>query len=252
METRTLKLTIEYDGTCYAGWQRQKNADTIQGSIEDAIAKVIREKVRITGAGRTDAGVHALAQVAHFSTRSTLPSKNILKGANSYLPRDIVIRDVEQVDSTFNARRQARLRWYRYQIMNRSERPALYRHFFWHVPRRLDISRMEAVAEALRGHHDFRAFRSQLCTAKRTKLTMEELSLATQDDVILIDFKCRSFLHNMVRIIVGLMVVVGGGKLPLSVCEEMIKTGKRSPTVLTAPPSGLFLMRVYYDLDENR
>lgn len=243
---RNIKLVLEYEGTNYAGWQRQSNAPTIQQYVEEALSRVLQEPIKVIGAGRTDAGVHALGQVANFKTSSRLPLLNILRGANSLLPGDIVVVNVEEVAENFNARRSAKLRWYRYQILNRSAPSALYRHFFWHIPQPLKLERINQIAERLRGTRDFSAFRSQLCTARRTVLTMEELTVQQSEDQIIIDFKCRSFLHNMVRIIVGLMVEVAKGKLPLAICDEMLATGKREPAVLTAPPQGLILVKVFY------
>lgn len=252
MSQRTIKIVVEYEGTRYAGWQRQKNALTVQQVIETALGKVLQERVKITGAGRTDAGVHAAGQVAHFKTSSSLPLKNIMNGANSLLPEDIAILGIEEVPENFDARRNARLRWYRYQIINRKAPVALYRRYYWHIPFELNLDRMQKVAELLRGTHDFRAFRSSLCSARRTVLTMKEISISKNEDVILIDLKCRSFLHNMVRIIVGLMVAVGEGRLPIKVCEEMLTTGERNPRVPTAPARGLILMKVYYSSQEEK
>ncbi len=243
---RNLKITIEYDGSRYAGWQRQKNAVSVQQAIEDALNEIIQEKVKLTGAGRTDAGVHAAGQVANFTTSSSLPLYNIHRGVNSVLPHDIAIIDVEEVADTFNARRDARLRHYRYQVMNRQSPPALYRAYYWHVPQKLNIEKMKAIASLVEGEHDFSGFRSQLCTARRTRLTMQEISVVAAPPRITIDFRCRSFLHNMVRIIIGLMVEAGKGKLPVRVCEEMLETGTRNPRVPTASPNGLTLMNVQY------
>ena len=248
---RNLKMLIEYEGTRYAGWQKQKNAPGIQECLEKALGQVIQDTVKITGAGRTDAGVHAAGQVAHVHVQSKLPAHNILRGTNSLLPPDISIVGIEEAAPTFNARYDARLRWYRYQILNRQGRPALYGNYFWHVPQRLNIQRIQTIAHMLQGEHDFSAFRSQLCTARRTVLTMQELSATYADNQILIDLRCRSFLHTMVRIIVGLMVEVGKGKFPLHICEEMLKTGKRNPKIPTAPPRGLILMNVLYTQQED-
>jgi tRNA pseudouridine38-40 synthase len=246
---RKIRIMVEYDGSRYAGWQRQSNAPTIQGNLEKALAIVLQERVTLTGAGRTDAGVHALGQVAHFTTESGERQRslyNIIRGANTLLPDDIAITGIEEVDDSFSARRDARLRWYRYLIVNRAGRPAVMRLITWHIPQPLDMARMVQVADMLRGTHDFRGFRSNLCTARRTVLTMEELSVMREDDVVTVDFRCRSYLHNMVRIIVSLMADIARGRLPLEVCHEMLETGIRHPRVATAPPAGLTLMKVYY------
>ena len=246
MTDRNIKLTIEYDGTNYAGWQRQTNAPSIEAELEAAIGRIVQERISLTGAGRTDAGVHALGQVANFHTASRLPLTNILRGANSLLPRDIAIVAIEEVPDKFNARRSALLRWYRYCILNRPAPSPIAATFCWHVPQQLKAQSMLGIADMLHGTHDFKGFRSQVCTAKRTVLTMETSTITFDEPHITIDLKCRSFLHNMVRIIVGLMVEAGKGKIQPRVCREMLDNGIRDPKIPTAPPQGLTLMKVSY------
>jgi tRNA pseudouridine38-40 synthase len=242
---RKLKLTLEYEGTRYGGWQRQKNAPSIQQEVETALARVIQENVRLVGAGRTDAGVHALGQVAHFVTKSKLALLQIQRGANRYLPDDIVIRSAEEVAAEFHARHSAVRRWYRYQIINRHERPVLYRNYYTFVPYRLDTRLMQAGCELLSGEHDFAAFRSQQCTARRTRLNLD-VSMNRIGDVLLLDFRCRSFLHNMVRILVGALVELGRGKISLPDISKMLERKERFLAIPTMPAQGLTLMSVDY------
>lgn len=245
-QERNIKIILEYDGTEYSGWQRQKNARTVQEECEKALSKVAQGTITLTGSGRTDSGVHALGQVANFFTRSTLDPPSLMRGANSLLPEDVRIIDAEEVGREFNARRDAVLRWYQYRIINRKIAPALYRRYYTHVPYRLDLHKMRAAARKLEGTHDFRAFRSILCTAKRTSLTLEAIAIFTEADRILLDFRCRSFLHNMVRIITGAFIEIARGKIPMKTLDEMLATGIRPDNIPTASPEGLFLMSVVY------
>lgn len=245
-KSRNVKIIIEYDGTNYSGWQRQKNAKTVQEELEAALFTLFNIDIKVIGSGRTDAGVHSLGQVANLFTKSSLPLHSIVKGANANLPRDIRVVSAEEVPQNFNARRNAVLRHYRYQIINRSVAPAILRNYFAHVPYKLDILKMEKAYKKLKGEHNFQAFRSSLCTAKRTVLTLEEITIKQENEKIYIDFKCRSFLHNMVRIIAGLLIEIGRGKIPTKVVDEMLKTGSRPNNVPTAPPQGLFLVSVEY------
>lgn len=247
-QQRNIKLLIEYDGTGYSGWQRQQNAPSIQAEIEAALARIVQEQVTLYGAGRTDAGVHALGQVANFRTTSHLEPPSIQKGCNSILPAAIRILEACEVPPRFHARHDAILRWYRYQIVNRSVAPVLLRHFYAHVPYRVDMERMKEAARILYGRHNFAAFRSQQCTARRTLLTVETLEIHRQEDLIHIDIMCRSFLHNMVRIIVGTLIAVGRKKISLDAVKRMLDTQKRHRLVLTVPSHGLVLMDVRYPL----
>jgi tRNA pseudouridine38-40 synthase len=243
---RNIALLIEYDGTRYSGWQRQKNAPSIQAALEEALAKVVQEQVTLYGAGRTDAGVHALGQVANLKTSSRLAPHSIQKGCNSCLAPDIRIVEACEAQAKFHARHDAILRHYRYQIVNRSTAPAVLRHYYTHVPYQLDMGRMEEAARILRGRHNFAAFRSALCTARRTALTLEKLEIQRHESVVTVALACRSFLHNMARIIVGALIAVGRKKIGLEAVERMLTTQKRHPLVLTVPPHGLILIGVDY------
>ncbi len=245
---RVIRMTLEYDGTRYVGWQRQANGVSVQEKVEEALSRHLGERVRVTAAGRTDAGVHALGQVISFTTSSCLPIKAIARGVLPYLPRDIAVVDAAEAPPHFNARRSARLRWYRYFILNRSIAPAVGAAYVTHVPYRLDLNRMEEVARLLEGHHDFRAFRAKTCTAVRTHLTMHKPEITVLGDgLIMLDFKCQSFLQNMVRIMAGVMVNCARGKMSLSAVRAMLESGVRANEAVTLPPNGLFLYRVLYD-----
>lgn len=247
---RIIRMTLEYDGSRYVGWQRQTNGVSVQEKVENALGRHLGERVRVTAAGRTDTGVHALGQVISFPTNRNLTPHAIARGALPHLPRDITIVDAADAPPGFSARRSARLRWYRYFILNRSIAPAVGASYVTHVPYRLDMNRMHTAAALFEGHHDFRAFRAKTCTAVRTCLTMHKPEiLELRDRVIAIDFKCQSFLQNMVRILAGTMVSCARGKLELAEVQKMLDTGNRANDAVTLPPNGLFLYRVLYEGD---
>lgn len=248
---RNIRLTAEYDGSRYAGWQRQLNALGVQQVLEEALEKHLRHPVRVSAAGRTDTGVHALGQVVNFFTTSSMAPRGIERGLLPFLPRDMAVRDACEVPDDFDARRSARLRWYRFFLSNRSSRPALAGEYLTHVAGRLDIDRMREAAETLTGTHNFQAFRAATCTATRTVLDMQPIGLTylQEDSLIVLDFRCRSFLHNMVRILTGTIVACGRHKLTAKDVEEMLATGKRRQEAVTVPPSGLVLYKVLYPGD---
>lgn len=253
LERRVIRMTLEYDGTRFVGWQRQRNGLSVQEVVEEALARHLGEKVRVTAAGRTDAGVHALGQVISFSTGSRLSVRAMARGVLPYLPRDVAVIDAAQAPPHFDARRSARLRWYRYFILNRSVAPAVAAAYVTHVPYRLDLERMKQVAQILAGHHDFRAFRAKTCTAVRTTLTLHEPRIRELGHgLLLLDFKCQSFLQNMVRIMAGVMVNCARGKMSLDAVRDMLLTGVRPNEAVTLAPNGLFLYRVIYDDAEAR
>lgn len=244
---RSIRLTVEYDGTRYVGWQRQANGLSVQQVLEDALAAHLRERVRVTGSGRTDSGVHALGQVASFRTASRMPVRGIARGLLEHLPPDVTVTDAAEAPDTFDARRSARLRWYRFFLLNRPVAPALARAHMTHVARRLDPARMAEAAAVLAGAHDFAAFRSVSCTARRTRLDLWPVGIAAPGDgVIVMDFRCRSFLQNMVRILAGCVVACGEGRMTADDLRRMLETGERSRHAVTLPPQGLHLWRVYY------
>jgi tRNA pseudouridine38-40 synthase len=249
---RNIRLTVEYDGSAYAGWQRQANGVAVQQVLEEALAKHLGHGVRVNAAGRTDAGVHALGQVVNFHTASHLTPHAIERGTLLHLPRNVAISHAEEVPPSFDARRSARLRWYRFFLCNRSARPAVAGHYLSHVIGRLDMQKMREAADLLAGNHDFQAFRAITCTAVRTRLDLLPIEFArTAEDVIVIDFRCRSFLQNMVRILAGTMVSCARGKIGVDEINEMLATGTRRNEAVTLPPNGLFLWRVLYPGDDG-
>lgn len=244
---QNIRMTLEYDGSRYVGWQRQINGVSVQEKVEQALERQLGEKVRVTAAGRTDSGVHAMGQVINFHTESRLPARAIMRGALAYLPRDITIVAAQEVPDDFNARRSARMRWYRYFLCNRSVAPAVGSTYLTHVPYRLDLDKMHEATRTLCGHHDFKAFRAKTCTAKRTQLTMRKIALTPlPENILMLDYQCQSFLQNMVRILTGTIVACGRGKMSIAQLHEMLQGGCRKNEAVTLPPNGLFLYRVFY------
>jgi tRNA pseudouridine38-40 synthase len=238
------KLTIEYAGTRYSGWQKQKNARTVQGEIERAIGVVIRDNTfEFMGSGRTDAGVHALRQVAHLDVRKPLPAETLRRGVNDELPADIHVLSVDTVPHRFHARHAAVARSYVYQIARR--RTAFAKPFVWWVREPLDLARMTAAAARFTGMHDFQAFSDDDPDDKSTDVLVDEVTLAEDGDLILVRVGGSHFIWKMVRRMVGVLVEVGKGKVD----PDDVWTVAAAP--LTAPAAGLFLERVYYDGDQR-
>ena len=241
------KLTIEYDGRPYFGWQRQAHGLSIQQEIEQAIAKFSGETVRLHTAGRTDAGVHALAQVAHFDLERPSDGKVVREALNAYLrPQPISILAAEAVGPHFHARMSARRRRYRYVVLNREAKPSLDIGRVWHVPYRLDIAAMGEGASHLIGHHDFSSFRASECQAKSPIKTLDRLDIVTDDANLIFEVSARSFLHHQVRNMVGTLILVGRGKwLPEQVAQALAARDRRAAGP-TAPADGLYLVGVDY------
>lgn len=241
-------MTLEYDGSAFVGWQRQPNGLSVQEAVEEALSRHLGERIVVTASGRTDAGVHALGQVISFSTRSPMPLKGIHHGTQALLPEAVSILEAREADPSFDARRSARLRWYRFFLLNRGVRPALGARYLTHVRGPLDMALMEEAARILTGEHDFRAFRASSCEATRTRLTLHPPGITRgPDGIILLDFRCRSFLQNMVRILAGAMVACAQGRLTPDELRTMLETGVRHRQATTLAPNGLFLYRVYYE-----
>ena len=236
------KLTIEYAGTKYSGWQKQKNARTVQGEIERAVGAATREKTfEFMGSGRTDAGVHALRQVAHLDVRKAVPAETLRRGINDELPADIHVLAVDSVPHRFHARHGAVARSYLYQIARR--RSAFAKPFVWWVKEPLDLDPMKAAASRFTGMHDFQAFSDDDPEEKSTDVLVEEITLAEDGDLILVRVGGSHFIWKMVRRMVGVLVEVGKKQLD----PDAVWTADAAP--LTAPASGLFLERVFYDGD---
>ena len=243
------KLTIEYDGGPFVGWQRQDTGPSIQAAIEDAVFALSGERVVVQCAGRTDSGVHALGQVAHVDLADEKPVETVRAALNYHLkPNPIVVPLVEIAPPNFHARFSATHRRYRYRILNRRAPPALDRGHVWHVPVPLDLDAMAASAAVLQGHHDFNSFRSTACQAPSSIKTLDLLSVRQDGSEIHIDAASRSFLHNQVRILAGTLVKVGRGQWTKRDVEEALAARDRTRAGPTAPPEGLCLMEVRYDL----
>lgn len=242
---RNLKLTIQYDGTKYCGWQKQPNSSGIQGTIEYAIYEITREKVNIIGSGRTDAGVHALGQVANFKTNSNIPAARIPDALNAKLPKDISIIDCQEVSDDFHSRYSATGKIYRYLIYNKPYRSPLYKDISYHVRYDLDIQKMRVEAQSLLGTHEFKGFMSSGSSVKDTVRTIHNISIEESGDLIALEVEGNGFLYNMVRIIVGTLVDIGRGRIDKPL-EEIIASQDRGEAGHTAPAHGLFLKKVHY------
>jgi tRNA pseudouridine38-40 synthase len=243
------KLTIEYDGTPFVGWQRQHNGPSVQGALEDAVLAFSGERRAVSGAGRTDAGVHALGQVAHLDLADERPVDTVRSAVNFHLkPNPIVITEAEIVPADFHARFSATARRYRYLILNRRAPPALDRNRVWHVPVPLDAEAMADAAAMLVGHHDFNSFRSTACQAKSSIRTLDQLDVERVGERIQIAVGARSFLHNQVRILVGTLQFVGRGQWTRHDVAAALVARDRTRAGPTAPPQGLCLTEVRYEL----
>jgi tRNA pseudouridine38-40 synthase len=241
------RLLLEYDGGPFVGWQRQDNGPSVQAAVEAAILAFCGETVRLTAAGRTDAGVHALGQVAHLDlAREVAPAR--LQGAvNAHLrPRPVVVLSARRVADGFDARLHAVARRYLYRILNRRAPPTLERGRVWHVSIRLDAERMHAAAQLLVGRHDFTSFRAAACQAGSPVKTLDLLYVRRQGELLEIRAKARSFLHHQVRNMVGSLKLVGEGKWPVRHVGEVLEARDRAAAGATAPACGLFLEGVDY------
>ena len=241
-----IALGIEYDGTSYNGWQRQKTGLGVQQRLEEALSLVANEKVDVVCAGRTDTGVHASGQVVHFDTESERTERGWLLGANTNLPEDISVTWVKPVDQDFHARFSAVARSYRYLILNRLERSALHRNRAWWIYEPLDEIPMQAAAQQLLGEHDFSAFRSAACQANTAVRDITAISVSRSGDWLTIDVKANAFLMNMVRNIVGSLAAVGLGEQGVEWIRDVLESRDRKAGGITAPPHGLTLVGVDY------
>jgi len=243
---RNIRLIVEYDGTAYCGWQRQENGLSIQEVLEGCIGRMTGEEVRVSGSGRTDAGVHALGQVANFRTSSHLPERNFLMGINCLLPADIVIREVCEVAPDFHARFDVKSKVYVYRVCNRPVRSALERHYAWFVWEPLDLAKIREVLPLFRGLHDFTSFCSTHADGTDRIRTILEIGAERQGGMIEISLEADGFLRYMVRTIVGMLVEAGRGRCSPRDVEAVLAARDRRRAGLTAPPQGLFLKEVKY------
>ncbi len=243
------KITVEYDGGPYVGWQRQDNGLGVQQVVEQAIEKFCGEFVTVFCAGRTDAGVHAIAQVAHFDLADDHDEGTVRDAINYHLTRGgqpVAVMAAEKVDAEFNARFDANERQYLYRILNRRPRPALEKGRVWWVPGHLDEVAMNDAAKVLLGKHDFTSFRASFCQAKSAVKTLDELSVSRLGDEVHLKVRARSFLHHQVRNMAGSLKMVGTGKWSKDDLKSALEAKDRSRGGQTAPAEGLYLVRVGY------
>jgi tRNA pseudouridine38-40 synthase len=241
------KLTIEYDGAPFVGWQRQTNGRSVQQAIEEAIAGLTGATVTIRGAGRTDAGVHALGQVAHFDLAREWSGDTLRDGINAHLrPEPVAVLLAEGVSDGFDARFSAIRRHYRYRILSRRAPPALTRGKVWHVKRPLDAVAMQRAAQRLVGRHDFTTFRSAECQARSPVKTLDRLHVVLDGEEIVVSATARSFLHNQVRSLVGSLKLVGEGNWSADDLQSALEARDRARCGPVAPAEGLYLIRVDY------
>lgn len=248
---RTLKLTLAYDGTAYAGWQVQSGRKTVQEVLETTLAKITGERIRIVGSGRTDAGVHALGQVASFRTESRLSAGVFQRALNAELPEDIAVLEAVEVAETFHALRDAVRKRYRYVVHDGPIPDIFQRHYCWHYYGHLDVDAMRRAAQPLLGTHDFRSFETSGAERRTSVRTVYDLSLCRGEGpashVITFEIEANGFLYNMVRAIVGTLVEVGRNARDEAWVADVLAAADRRAAGPTAPPQGLFLMWVRYD-----
>jgi len=241
---RRMKAIVEYDGTGFSGWQSQSNGRTVQQEMERALRELLQEEITVTGSGRTDAGVHARGQVCHFDTDNPMPGRMMMRGVNALLPRDIVVREIEEVPQEFHARYGAMERTYRYYI---SQVPtALERKQRWYVGHPLDVAAMQRCADAIIGEHDFGAFCRVDSSAKHFRCVVKAATWQRSGTDVVFEISANRFLYGMVRALVSTMVDVGRGKISVEEFVDILQSRQRSRASSSAPPSGLFLEVVRY------
>ena len=244
---RNIKLTIEYDGKCYNGWQKQPNKLNIQGEIERAIYNITKEEVDLIGSGRTDAGVHALGQVANFKTNSQISIEKLPLAINSQLKNSIVIKEAKHINERIHSRYNAKHKTYRYIINNSKCRTAIYRNLEYSYPFKLDAEKMKQASKYFEGEHDFKAFKSSGTSSKNSVRTIYKAIVKQEGEKIIIELTGNGFLYNMVRIIAGTLLDVGLGKIQPEEIPEMIESKDRQRAGKTLPAHGLYLVEVKYD-----
>ena len=241
------KIRIEYDGTPFVGWQFQKNGLSIQQVLQDAIFNFSQERVNITGAGRTDSGVHALAQVAHFDLKKKIETTKFLRGINQLIGnKPVTVLKINKTNKKFHARFDAKKRTYQYTIINRQSPLALQKNKAWHIRKKLDLKVMKKGAKLLLGTHDFSTFRASSCGAKSPIKTMEKISIKKNKEKITLKFISKSFLQQQVRSMVGCIKYLGDGKWKLDDFKKSFKSRKRLKCAPPAPACGLYLTKIKY------
>ena len=245
-QPRRIKLVVGYRGTRYHGWQIQPNVITVQGTLEAALGQIANEPVRVHASGRTDTGVHAVGQVVHFDTTSPIATASLLRGLNSMLPADIVVKHARHVPSDFHARYSAQRKTYAYVVHNHPLRPAFHMAYVWHVPQRLHLAAMQAAAQVLVGRHDFSAFRAANCAAQSPVRSLTRLTVERRGQRILFLLTADGFLQHMVRNILGTLIPIGRGQIDAEATPGILQSRQRKMAGATAPPQGLYLVRVMY------
>jgi tRNA pseudouridine38-40 synthase len=243
---RTIKLIIEYDGTSYAGWQIQPNGLAVQQVIEEALHRLLNEKVRLRSSGRTDAGVHARGMVAAFQTTTNLPLRAYVDGTNRFLPPDIAILDASDAPPGFRPIGDALAKLYRYTILTTPVRSPLHRFHAWHIRETLDLDAMTEAARHFVGTHDYAAFRASNCVAKTTVRRIDSVTVTRSGDFIIIDVVGEGFLKNMVRVMAGTLVDIGRGRFIPAHVSWLLQNRDRKQAGVTAPACGLCLIKVDY------
>ena len=241
------KIKIEYDGTSFVGWQFQKNGLSVQEVLQKAIFKFSKEKVVVTGAGRTDSGVHALTQVAHFDLKKKIKNKRLLSAFNQHIgTKPVTILKINKINKKFHARFDAKQRTYEYIIVNRQSRLALQKNKAWHIRKKLDVKAMKKGAKLLLGTHDFSTFRSSSCGAKSPIKTMKKIIIKKNKDKISLKFVSKSFLQQQVRSMVGCIKYLGDGKWNINDFKKSFKSRNRTKCAPPAPACGLYLSKIAY------
>lgn len=241
-----IALGIEYNGAAFAGWQVQPDQRTVQGCVEQALSRVADHAVQVHCAGRTDAGVHASAQIVHFDSEAARSEWAWAMGANANLPPDVSAVWAKFVDESFHARYSARARTYQYRILNRPARPGLHRNLLSWQHRPLDCARMHAASQALVGEHDFSAYRAQGCQSKSPVRELHAIDVHREGDIVAVEVRANAFLHHMVRNIAGVLMRIGTGDRPVEWAGELLAGRDRTLAAATAPPQGLYLVAVEY------
>jgi len=241
------QIKVEYEGTNFVGWQYQKNGLSIQEILQKAIFQFSREKVTVTGAGRTDAGVHAICQIAHFDLEKKIKKKNFILGVNQYIGNNsVTILNIKKVNNKFHSRFNAIKRTYQYVIINRQSPLALQKNKAWHIRKKLDLKAMKKGAKLLLGTHDFSTFRASSCSAKSPIKTLDKISIKKNKERIIIKFTSKSFLQQQIRSMVGCMKYLAEGKWKLDDFKNAFKSKKRSNCARPAPSCGLYLTKISY------
>ena len=244
---RNIKLTIEYDGKDFNGWQKQPTKLNIQGEIERAIKDITGEEVELIASGRTDAGVHALGQVANFKTNSNIPVDKFPIALNTKLKRSIRILEAVEVEERFHSRYNCKRKTYRYVINNSENGTAIYRNLEHNFSQKLDVEKMNEAAKSFIGEHDFKGFKASGTSSKSSVRTIYEAKVYKENGRVIIELTGNGFLYNMVRIISGTLIEVGIGKIFPEEMDEIIKSGDRTRAGKTLPPNGLYLVKVEYE-----